>query len=777
MNLVLSSPILALPAALIGGVLVALVILRLGCRTFSPRLFGVAIACGAMVAFLPAALGVIDGRLHLALPPIWDAAYKAFILAGLAEEGAKLAAGYFLVRPYYERRTPRDLILGVAAVALGFALLENVFYVFAAADRWPATALTRMATAVPIHGLIGLVLGSGLARADAAPRGAMRLALILRAWFVAALLHGCYDFPLLLGSHAPLYATPINQLALVFSATTPTLLSALYLAAIFAVCIGAARVIIGLSGRAGAERFPAAATRPLWPNWLDRLVFARATGLALGALLLIPATIWVALLVNATLAGVMPVLTLEALSVCVASAVLGVLFLLRAKPKPATAPGVSGKHRIFAFGAVAVIVAAAIVVFSGAIETARRNVLAYALLISGGSYGGLGDLDGAIANYDSALAYKPGFLPALVQRALVNKSYQRYERTLDDLNSAAQIAPDDPAILGERANAFENLHQPEKAIADLDHALTIKPDEPVFLSVRAEIHMNEGDFDKAAADLDRALQLKPDQPIARSARGELYLLKYDYDGALRELDEAIRLDPNSSSPYFTRGRVHFFRGEFPAAIGDLQQSLARQRDPYPALWLYLARGRTGQNGRDELIFWATALPRNAWPFPLIEFYLGVRPAPLVYSVAANADQACEADFYVGEWLIQQRLDGPAIERLRRAVATCPKSFIEHGGAVADLNRLEPAAAPLAATPAPAPGPVAPTEATPAAPAGAGAAKPAAQASIPAIDAPAPANPPVSSEPTKTDAGAIGAADKASDQAPSPTAAGQGRDAN
>ena len=347
MNLVLTSPILALPAALIGGALVALVILRLGRKTFSPRLFGMAIACGAMVAFLPAALGVVDARLHLALPPIWDATYRAFVLAGLAEEGVKLAAGYFLIRPYYERRTPRDLILGVAAVALGFALLENVFYVFAAAERWQATALSRMATAVPVHALIGLVLGSGLARADAAQRRAIRLALIARAWFIAALLHGFYDFPLMVGSHAPLYPTPINQLALVFSTTTPTLLSALYLAAIVAVCIGAAGVVVGLSGRVGPERFPTIAARPLWPNWLDRLVFARASGFVLAALLLVPAAIWIALLVDATLAGVALVLTFDALSVCIASAMLGILFLagwaLRARR--ATLVGISGNTK------------------------------------------------------------------------------------------------------------------------------------------------------------------------------------------------------------------------------------------------------------------------------------------------------------------------------------------------------------------------------------------------------------------------------------------------
>ena len=80
-----SSAMLVIFFVLILLVSLALVILRLGRKTFSARLFGVAIACGAMVAFLPAALGVIDARLHLALPPIWDATYKAFILAGLAE--------------------------------------------------------------------------------------------------------------------------------------------------------------------------------------------------------------------------------------------------------------------------------------------------------------------------------------------------------------------------------------------------------------------------------------------------------------------------------------------------------------------------------------------------------------------------------------------------------------------------------------------------------------------------------------------------------------------
>jgi tetratricopeptide (TPR) repeat protein/RsiW-degrading membrane proteinase PrsW (M82 family) len=690
MNLLLNSRILALPAALIGGVLVALLILRLGRRRFSPRLLGMAIACGAMVAFLPAAIDIVTARLHLPLAPFWDAVFKAFVLAGIGEEGAKLIVAYFLVRPYFERRTARDLVLGVASVALGFALLENVLYVFAAADRWQATALTRMATAVPFHALVGLVLGAGLARADVAAGGARRVVLIARAWLIAALLHGFYDFPLFLGERAPLYPTQINQFAFAFSATTPTALSVLYLAAVIAACLAATRVIVGL--RADTAVASTFFIRPLWPKWLDRLVFAPAAGLVLSALLLLPSAIWVGLAIDASLAGIMPLMMLNALSVCAASTMLGILFLLRAAPPDADKPRVSGRRRALAFGALGLAVLA-IAVFAAPINAARRNLLAYALVISGNSYGGQSDLERAVANYDSALQYKPDFVPALFQRALASKTYQRYDRELDDLNAAVRLAPDDPAILGERAGAYENLHQMDKALADLDRALTIKPDEAALLSMRAEMLINDGEFDKAAVDLDRAIALEPDLGLARAARGDLFLQKFDYDKALSELDEAVRIDPNFATSYFTRGRVRFFRGEFAAAISDFQQANARQRDAYSTLWLYLARGRIGQNGHDELVFWAGALPRNAWPFPLIEFYLGARPAPLVYSLAANPDQICEADFYIGEWLVQQNLEQPAIEKLRRAIAACPKSFIEYGGAVAELKRLAPPAPP------------------------------------------------------------------------------------
>src|SRR5581483_3109877 len=115
----------------------------------------------------------------------------------------------------------------------------------------------------------------------------------------------------------------------------------------------------------------------------------------------------------------------DALSVCAASAAVGGVLLLRAAPAVPSRPR-AWRRSAVALGALALAVAAT-VVFGGPIDTARRDILSYALLVSGNSYVFQGDLDRGVENYDAALAYKPDSVAALFQRALANKTYQRYD--------------------------------------------------------------------------------------------------------------------------------------------------------------------------------------------------------------------------------------------------------------------------------------------------------------------------------------------------------------
>ncbi|MEA2995551.1 MAG: hypothetical protein QOG74_1100, partial [Alphaproteobacteria bacterium] len=53
----------------------------------------------------------------------------------------------------------------------------------------------------------------------------------------------------------------------------------------------------------------------------------------------------------------------------------------------------------------------------------------------------------------------------------------------------------------------------------------------------------------------------------------------------------------------------------------------------------------------------------------------------------NPSERCEAQFYGGEWQLLQGDGATAATALTAAADTCPKSFIEHKGAQAELKRL------------------------------------------------------------------------------------------
>lgn len=115
----------------------------------------------------------------------------AFIIVGFTEEFCK----FFVLRFYAYRKLefnePFDGITYSVMVAMGFATLENIFYVF---QYGMGNAFMRMFTAVPAHAAFGVVMGyyAGLARFSLNPK-----ALLFRGWLLAALLHGAYDFSLM----------------------------------------------------------------------------------------------------------------------------------------------------------------------------------------------------------------------------------------------------------------------------------------------------------------------------------------------------------------------------------------------------------------------------------------------------------------------------------------------------------------------------------------------------------------------------------------------------
>ena len=115
--------------------------------------------------------------------------------AAIPEEIAKFMIVWFYIRRHPACDSAGDLFCGSVLVGIGFALLENLLYVFDAGPVWLQTGLMRAVLAVPGHTIDGMMMGVFLAwwwRRAISPGLAIVLAL-----FLPIMAHGLYDFPLM----------------------------------------------------------------------------------------------------------------------------------------------------------------------------------------------------------------------------------------------------------------------------------------------------------------------------------------------------------------------------------------------------------------------------------------------------------------------------------------------------------------------------------------------------------------------------------------------------
>ncbi len=142
-----------------------------------------------------------EGLMHMLIAPFEGSRYlyafgNAYLVAALCEEAFKFIAVYLLIwrNPNFNERF--DGIVYAVFVSLGFALVENMMYVFGNAEGIQI-ALSRAFTAVPAHAMFGVLMGYylGLARFSDTPalvNKHLKYALIVPIFF-----HGLYDFILM----------------------------------------------------------------------------------------------------------------------------------------------------------------------------------------------------------------------------------------------------------------------------------------------------------------------------------------------------------------------------------------------------------------------------------------------------------------------------------------------------------------------------------------------------------------------------------------------------
>ena len=161
------------------------------------------IILGFIVSILYPVVGDLTGSRPLVL------LIQAFLGAAILQESFK----YVVLTNYSCQRKrmaePFDGVVYGVVASLGFAMLENIAYVV---EGDSLGAAVRGLTSVPVHGALGAIMGYYIAQSVFDPERRKRY--VRLAWVVPVVLHGLYDFSLLLGT---LWLLPVSFIVLVIS--------------------------------------------------------------------------------------------------------------------------------------------------------------------------------------------------------------------------------------------------------------------------------------------------------------------------------------------------------------------------------------------------------------------------------------------------------------------------------------------------------------------------------------------------------------------------------
>jgi lipoprotein NlpI len=279
---------------------------------------------------------------------------------------------------------------------------------------------------------------------------------------------------------------------------------------------------------------------------------------------------------------------------------------------------------------------------------------------------------------------------AAQQQNRFDEAIRLYDKALTE---GGLPAKDESVVYLNRATAYYRLARFAEAIADYTTVIKRQPSAEAY-NDRGNAYRLAGRYVEAIADLSEAIRRNPGFAIAYDNRANAYVHEQRFAPALADYDQAIALNGTIADFHSDRGYVRYDVQRFADAAQDLQQSLALDPlQPYAVLWLHLARARLHADDREELASNAARLDPRHWPAPLVRLFLGDGVPSEVEAAAARGDpaaqrqQRCESDFYLGEWTLDRHDAALARNLLERARQTCPPAYVEYVGAVSELKRL------------------------------------------------------------------------------------------
>ena len=313
-----------------------------------------------------------------------------------------------------------------------------------------------------------------------------------------------------------------------------------------------------------------------------------------------------------------------------------------------------------------------------------------------------GDVDGAIDDFNRTLERSPDHVQAFYQRAIANEKKDDFEGAIADLTKVIQESPEFPEAYFRRAQLQFELKHYDEAIGDYTSVLELDKSQLSALVSRGRAQSRKGDLEAALEDLTRAIREDETYSAAYHYRGGIKILLGQIDKALLDYNRAIKHAPDQPDGYLTRGFTYLSLGRLDHSVSDLGKALndtdEAQAKDYANLWMWLILSNQGQGDlasrqlRDYLASRANDIEEDdGWYLKLAGFFLGdlEEDALLAAIPAENEETAvereCEAYFYAAQLRFLEGDSEAGRNFLHRCVETGVDYFYEYLGAIAQLK--------------------------------------------------------------------------------------------
>jgi len=232
--------------------------------------------------------------------------------------------------------------------------------------------------------------------------------------------------------------------------------------------------------------------------------------------------------------------------------------------------------------------------------------------ISGACHAGLGQLDAAVKDYESAIAIKPDYAKAHFNLAGALQDLGQLEAAVNSYEKSINIEPAYAEAHNNLGSVLKELKQDEAAVQSYKDALVIKPDyveaqyslgimlqdlgqleaaikcyeavlaiKPNFVDAFNNLgtsFLDLGQYEEAANSYKSLLKIKPDSVEAINNLGIAFFKLHQFDDAIECYEKAISLKPDFADTYNNIGIVFLDLGQYYEAANSYKSLLKIKPD-------------------------------------------------------------------------------------------------------------------------------------------------------------------------------------------------------